>query len=244
MVRGAGIQDVLLARLPGDVRAGLAGAVAGFFTMVALSALAFVASIVVHFGVAVRVAEGLDAGVVGGLVLALVGLAAVPNAVLCAGAYLAGPGFVLGTGSTVTPSEVHLGLLPSLPVLAATPRGAGPWWVELLLLTPVAAGAVAGVVTVRRMPAPSLLIGTAAAASAGAVGGIAFAAVTWLATGAIGPGRMQDIGPRVVETGVVCTVGFTLGAAIAAVCWLWWGGRSDGSDEPVPDQTRTDPDPA
>ena len=35
----------------------------------------------------------------GSLILALVGAALVPNAVLCAGAFVAGPGFAVGTGT-------------------------------------------------------------------------------------------------------------------------------------------------
>jgi hypothetical protein len=230
VVKGADLSEGLLGPLPTSARSVLTGAMAGFWTMTGLAALAFSLSMAAHFFAAARVAEGLDSGVVGGIVLALAGLAAVPNAVLCAGAYLAGPGFVLGAGTTVGPTSVHLGLLPGLPVLAATPRSPGGWWVDALLVSPVLAGAVAGFVSARRFPSATVRVGVGRSAAAGLAGGTLFGAATWLATGSIGPGRMQDVGPAVLATTAVCAVGFAIGAAAAAAGWYWWSARADDSD--------------
>jgi hypothetical protein len=227
MLRAAGLAEPVLARLPSDVRTVLTGALAGICAMVTISGLAFAVSVVLHFSDAVRLAESIQAGMVGGLILALVGLAAVPNGMLCAGAYLAGPGFVLGTGSIVSPFDVQLGPLPALPVLAATPRSSGAWWQEGLLVVPVLAGAIAGLAAARRCAAgagPVRVVGLAS--GSGAAAGLGFGLSTWLATGAVGPGRMQDIGPDVLLTTLVCIVAFALGATMCALGTTWWSQRS------------------
>ena len=87
----------------------------------------------------------------GGLMYTLVGIAFVPNAVLLAGAYLLGPGFMVGTGTLVSPTAVVLGPVPAFPLLAALPGdGPTPWWTTGLLAVPVLLAAVAARLAVRR----------------------------------------------------------------------------------------------
>jgi hypothetical protein len=61
----------------------------------------------------------------------------------------------------------------------------------------------------------------ARSAAAGALGGIAFGGACLLATGAVGPGRMADVGPDVLATTVVCGVAGLLTAPLAAVAVAW-----------------------
>lgn len=223
VVRGSDSMTPVLALLPPAVRASLRGAMAGVATMVAASAAVLVVSLLVHFSAAVTLQEGLTSGLVGGIAVTLIGLAAVPNAVLCAGAFVAGPGFVVGTGTTVAPGDVSLGSVPGFPLLAALPAtGDQAWWQPVLILVPVVAGAVAGVVAVRHDPAYGIDQVALRGAVSGLTGGVVFGASTWLATGAIGPGRMQDIGPLVVPTTVVCALAFLVGGAVAAGAVRWW----------------------
>ncbi len=223
VVRGSDSVEPVLALLPPAVRASLRGAVAGLATMVAASALVLVASLLVHFSAAVTLQEGLTSGAVGGVALALIGVAAVPNAVLCAGAFVAGPGFVVGTGTIVAPGDVSLGKVPGLPMFAALPTAdTQAWWLPVLILVPVLAGAVAGVVAIKHDPVFGIDQAALRGAISGAVGGTAFGASTWLATGAVGPGRMQDVGPLVVPTTVVCALAFLVGGAVAAGASRWW----------------------
>lgn len=223
VVRGSDSTDQVLAVLPSAVKATLTGAFAGILTMLAVSSAVLVVSLLVHFSEAVTLQEGLTTGVVGGIALTLIGVAAVPNAVLCAGSFLAGPGFVLGTGTTVAPGDIALGALPGLPLLAALPgSGDQAWWQTVLILVPVVAGAVAGLVTVRRDPVFGLDQAALRGAVSGLVGGVLFGLMTWLATGAIGPGRMQDIGPAVLPTTLVCGLAFLVGGAVAACSSRWW----------------------
>ncbi|WP_242425044.1 DUF6350 family protein, partial [Frankia sp. EI5c] len=91
----------------------------------------------------------LGAGIIGGVGLAAVQLAILPNLVLWALAYTLGPGFGTG-GGFVRPDEVHAALLPDLPIFAALPPGPLPrlgWLV--LAVVPVIAGIMLAT-TVRR----------------------------------------------------------------------------------------------
>lgn len=225
MLRESRLPASLIELVPEEARAVLVGSIAALASLVAASALLFTASVVVHFSDAVRLAEGLHAGVFGGIVLALVGIAFTPNAILCSGSYLAGPGFMVGTGTEVSPERVDLGRLPAHPLLAALPESAGAWWQTGLLAMPLLAGAVGGWVAVRRRPAILGLDRIALRGGlAGSVGGLAFGLCTALATGSIGPGRMQDVGPHVVTTLGVCAVSAAVGGLVAALAHRWLAG--------------------
>ncbi len=217
IVRGAGLTQRLLRPLPEEARAALTGGLAGLLTMVVASGLVLTATVLVHFSAAVSLAESLHAGLVGGAVMALIGLAAVPNALLCAGAFIAGPGFAVGAATSVTPDSVTLGPLPAIPLLAALPREGGAWWQSALIVIPVLAGGVAGVVSVRRFPVFGYDQAAIRGALSGLVAGAGFGAMTWLGTGGIGPGRMQHIGPDVPATMLVCSIACLLGGAVAAL---------------------------
>ncbi|MEJ7706569.1 MAG: DUF6350 family protein [Nocardioidaceae bacterium] len=223
LLRGAAMTEQVAGKLPASIRAVGAGAVGGIATLALASALLLSASLITHFGQAVSLAEGLQGGWVGGLVLAIVGVALVPNAVLCAGSFLAGPGFAVGAGSTVAPSAVSLGALPALPLLAALPRTGGAWWQEALLVVPVGAGAVAGIIAVRRSAAEAFARIAMQGALAGAAAGILFGALTGLASGSVGPGRMQEVGPEVAATMLICGLACMVGGAVAPTATRWLG---------------------
>ncbi len=227
VVRGSDSVEPVLALLPLPVRALLRGATAGVAVMLLSSALLFVGSMVVHFSQAVTLQEGLAAGTVGSLALALIGMATVPNAVLCAGAFIAGPGFQVGTGTSVAPAGVRLGQMPDFPVLAALPANTGhTWWQVVLVLLPVVAGCVGGLVALRRDPVFALDQAALRGAASGVLGGVGFAALTWLASGSVGPGRMQDVGPDVLPVAAVCGLAFLVGGAVAAGAARWWQAAS------------------
>jgi hypothetical protein len=190
--------------------------------------VAFGASLVAHLAMALRLAEGMHSGVVGGVILALLGAALVPNGVLFSIAYVAGPGFALGTGTSVSPGGVRLGLLPDFPVLAAVPTTADARWLPALVVLPVLAGGVAGIVAVRRYPVFGIDVAALRGALAGLTGGVTAGLLTGAATGAIGPGRLQHVGPDVLATTAVCAVAFLLGGAGFAVGGRLLGGVFGG----------------
>ncbi|MBA2772727.1 MAG: hypothetical protein H0U36_01590 [Nocardioidaceae bacterium] len=224
VVSGCGRAGKLFDLLPEEVRAGLVGGATGAAVMLAAGGVLFTASLVVHFSDVVTLAEGARAGVLGGLVLALLGALLVPNAVLSAGAFIAGPGFALGSGTSVAPGDIHLDALPAFPLLGVLPQGDGSaWWLSALIVLPVLAGAVAGVTAVRRYPVYGPDHAALRGGLAGLVGGVGFGALTALAGGSVGPGRMQDVGPEAWGTMLVCALAFLLGGAVTAAGVRWVG---------------------
>jgi hypothetical protein len=224
LLRGSCLTPGLVGRVPAEVRAALIAAAAGIAVMFLVGALLVAASLAMHFSTAVDIAEGLHAGLVGGALMALVGVAVLPNAVLYAGAFAAGPGFALGSGTAVAPGGVTLGALPAFPLLAAVPQDTSAGWLQLLVVVPVIAGVVAGLVAVRRGPAAGVGRAGLRGTLAGLLAGGLFAAMGALASGSVGPGRMHHVGPDVGATLVVCVAAGTLGGAVAAAGATWVGG--------------------
>lgn len=222
VIRGSGRSNELLGRLPEDARAALHGGLGGAAVLMAASAALTTVALVTSFATAVTLAESLHSGLVGGAVIALVGLALLPNAVLCAGAFLAGPGFAVGSGTVVAPGEVSTGPLPAFPLLAAVPRTDGSaWWEVAVLTVPLAAGAVAGLLAVRRYPVAAFQPAALRGGLAGLAAGVGFGLLTGLSAGAVGPGRMQDVGPYLLPTVVACAAACLLGGVIAAAARHW-----------------------
>jgi hypothetical protein len=183
ILRGAGLTHRLLARLPVRVRAAAAGALAGVAVMLVAGALLVAGSLVAHFSLAVNLAEDLHTGIVGGILVALIGVAVLPNAVLCAGAFAAGPGFAVGVGTAVAPGGVTLGALPVFPLLAAVPHDADARWLQALVLVPVIAGVAAGLTAIRRCPAARWDTASLMGGLAGLLGGLVFGVLCELASG-------------------------------------------------------------
>lgn len=222
MLRGADLLDDLWRRLPDDARAALRGAGAGVLAVFAAGALLVTAALVVDFGDAANIAHATGAGVVGGAILTVAGVLLLPNAALFGVAYLLGPGFVFGAGTAVAPSGVTLGRVPAFPLLAALPdEGAAPWWAAGLLAVPVLAGALAAAVALRHHPVRGLDRAALRGGLAGLVAGSATGAVTALAGGSIGPGRMGTTGAEVLACVATAAVAMTLGALLAGLLLGW-----------------------
>ncbi|ALS56928.1 DUF6350 family protein [Rathayibacter toxicus] len=177
--------------------------------------------LVAHYSSVVVVYEQLRPGVVGGLVVTLGQLAVLPNAVIWASAWLVGPGFALGVGSSVGPAGTLVGPLPSIPLLAALPQG------EMALgfvgvAVPLSAGFLAG--WRARSPLGAIVgersilgWGTAAVCGIGVVGGVLLGLLAWLSSGAGGPGRLQQFGPDPILVGSVAALEFAIAAGIGLV---------------------------
>jgi hypothetical protein len=243
VLRGSGRSSDLLGRLPNDAMAALKGAAAALATMLVAGSLLFMASLVAHISTAVNVAAGMHAGLVGGALLLLSQVCLLPNAAVFAGAFAAGPGFALGTGTAVAPGGVRLGPLPAFPLFAAVPHDVSAGWLQLLVVVPVCAGVIAGVVVVRSSPAAGSAHAAVLGALAGLSGGVAFALLCQLASGAVGPGRMQDVGPAVAATLLVCAVAGLLGGAVAGAGSCWVSSRT-GTARRGPEPAQGSPVPA
>lgn len=160
----------------------------------------------------------LDPG--GPLLLGLLCLLAFPTLVLWTTSVLLGPGFTIGTDTSVDLTGSALGQVPGFPVLAALPDP-GPFggWVVVLTLIPLAAGVAAGVVTYTRVPLPQRGWGRAAGdgALAGAVAGALVGLLIETARGALGPGLLQTAGPPAWQSLLVAVPLLAAGGTLGAI---------------------------
>jgi len=157
--------------------------------------------------------HALQAGRVGGGVLIFGELLLLPNLVLWACAVMAGPGFAIGAGTSVTLGSTTLGPLPAIPVLAALPApgtAPGPAWA--LLAVPVLSGVVAGFLISRQLPRLPWTARLGPALGASLTCGAAMALLSWLSGGPGGPGRLGTVGPSPLLTGGAVTLEVAVGA--------------------------------
>jgi hypothetical protein len=216
----------LAVRVPPRPRSVLLGALAALAVLTACGAVLGALSLMLHISAYKQAVAALNPGIFGSVLLLLASLCYLPNSVIWAVAYMLGPGFSFGIGTAVSPSGSALGALPAFPMLAALPVGstaAFPAWLGFfVLVTPYLAGALAGLMTVRIAPTPSL----EAAPLWGLVTGTLTALVIGFAAkfsgGPLGAGRLASVGPAGGEVGLVAVleVGVTAALVAGAANWL------------------------
>lgn len=164
---------------------------------------------------AAELVRALGAGPVGTLGIFVLCLLYAPTVAVWGSAYLVGPGFAVGTGTSVTALGVHLGPLPAVPLLAGLPdaplAGALMW----LFAVPFAAGVLAGVRLSRTGPAEwRRLLG--AAALTGPVAGVLVGVAALAAGGPLGDGKLAAVGPSAWRVALACAAGVALAATVGA----------------------------
>jgi hypothetical protein len=159
----------------------------------------------------------LHPGLGGAIVLAVTCLLSLPTLVLWTASVLIGPGFTLGTDTSVDLTGSYLGAIPGFPTLAAVPNpGAfGPWVLVLGLVLP-AAGVWAGSLTTR------VRIG----ALSGAAAGLVLGALIAISGGGIGPGRLVDAGPPPVTPAAIAVVILAATGALGSLLAHYRGRRA------------------
>jgi hypothetical protein len=174
------------ALLPGAARAGSAALLV--YAVVGCGLV--MAELIVHHSRVETLARHLGGGWSGVPVLVL-GVLAAPNAVIAAMAYLIGPGFVVGSGTSVSAGSAAHGLLPAFPLLGGLPDGkAGPVAWTVLVATPV----LAGVVLARMCRGGSALRQMVKILLAAGFAGLVMAILAWQGGGGIGADRLATIG--------------------------------------------------
>ncbi len=191
-------------------------------TMAAVSALMLALALGFGWIEVVRLYEGLRVSVLGGVMVTLGQLAILPNLIVYAMAWLAGPGFAIGLGSTVSPFASQLGPMPAFPVFAALPTGGFDRGI-LFALVPVLAAFV-GTLLVRkhvdqirweyatRFTASIALAGVSALIAASSA--MLLAA---MASGSLGPGRFELVGVNVLQFGLVVFLEVLIPTFLAAL---------------------------
>ena len=226
-LRATGVAGDLIGKVPGLVRDGARCGLVGTVTL--LAAGAATAGIAVA-AAGDRAAETLAAyrtGVAGLTGLVLLCLAYAPNLAIWAVSYLVGPGFAVGTGTVVRGSDVTLGSLPPLPVFAGLPQSPLPTVGATLLLVPVLAGGVAGWLLARTggsrarsNPRQGQELSwtrlAGGAAVSGVVGGLLLGFAAAASGGSLGGGHLAAMGPAPLLVTLFSIATLTVGALLGA----------------------------
>ncbi|MFI8002030.1 DUF6350 family protein [Streptomyces sp. NPDC086010] len=226
--------------------AALRSAAAGTTTLLAGGALLVVTALVWNTGAARASLLGLSGDWAGRSALLLLALALLPNAAMWGAAYGMGPGFALGTASTVTPlAFTGHPALPDFPLLAAMPVQGPGTAVNWAAAAVPAVAALAVARRVARSAAPSPAGDeeqwgqgrTALVAGLAAVGcGAGAAALAAASGGPLGTGALAEFGPvwwLVGPAALVWTAVIGVPGALLLRAWRLretrWGWRRDGS---------------
>lgn len=130
-------------RIPPWVARAVRPAWWGVATLAALAAVLLLGMIIVRWPTVSSLNAAVGAQGAGELGLVVAQLLFVPDLLVWALSFLAGPGFQVAAGGTVSVSGAAPGLLPMIPALGVVPsEGLYPTWVTLVLLLPVATGAL------------------------------------------------------------------------------------------------------
>lgn len=213
------------------------GGAAAATAVIGVAAIVVAVLIFANFATIIGLYETVQAGIMGGVTLTLAQLAFVPNLVIWAAAWLVGPGFALGAGTSATPFGTSLGAVPGLPIFGALPHGdlgAG----FLGLLVPVLIGFLAARLIRRRsarlgQPVPTLSMALSTGGGIGAVAGLLLGLAAWASAGSMGPGRLVDVGPDPFLVGLVAAIEIGLAACLG----MYAGIRAAERTEPETSDT-------
>ncbi len=200
--------------VPAETVRGTAAVVIG---LTGVGALALALMVLLRGGEVVALFEAARVDATGATVLTLGHLAYLPTLLVWAVAWIAGPGFAVGAGTAVSPTGTQLGVVPGIPVLGLLPEN-GSFWMLIVVLLPIAAGAFAGWIVRSRLVwenighrlAPRLAITAGIAGLSAAVTGVA----AMLASGSIGPGRLAQVGPHAGWTMLAIGMEVAVGAGV------------------------------
>jgi hypothetical protein len=224
--RGLAPWRKLAMRVPPRPRSLILGTLAALALLTVCGSILGATSLMVHFGAYKHAVAELNPGIFGSVLLLLASLCYLPNSVIWAVAYLLGPGFSFGIGTAVSPAGSALGGLPAFPMLAALPVGstaAFPAWLGFFVLAvPYLAGALAGVMTVRIAPTPSLEAAPLWGLVTGTLTAVVIGFCAKFSGGPLGAGRLASVGPAGGEAGLVAVleVGVTAALVAGAANWL------------------------
>ncbi len=213
--REAGLWPRIEERVPPVSRRWLTAAAASLLTIATGVAALLAVSLTMHFPLVDQMMSSLHPGILGGLLLLALSAAYLPNVIMWGFGYVSGAGFAVGDSAWVSPGQFDGGTLPAFPLFAAVPSGQIPWLWSVLAL-PVAGGIVASYCLNRQEPgslrsrADWRERGWVAALVGGAV--VVLAA---LSSGSLGAGRLSQLGPPALLTGIAIGAEVVAGMALA-----------------------------
>lgn len=193
------------------------GVVIAFVALFGAAGLLLALSALLRGGEVVALYEALRVDPLGALMVTLVNFAYLPTMIVWAIAWMAGPGFAIGTGATVSPVGADVGVIPGLPAFGLLPQD-GSIWMLIVVLIPVAAGAFAGWIVRSRLVSSigDIPLAPRFAISAGiaVIAALLAALLAALSSGSIGPGRLAQTGPDPWTLALALGAEVFVGAAI------------------------------
>lgn len=228
---GSGRAAIWAAVLPANLRATLAAGRAVLRSVLLASLVALLAALAVDLATAVNVMAGLGLSGSEMALYVLLSLLVLPNATLFSASYLLGPGFTVGAQTLVAPTVVVTGALPAFPLLAALPEsGDVPGWTVGLIAVPPLAAAVGAALAQRRRPTLRWEEGALRGCAGGVLAGVLLGWLATLAGGAVGPGRMQQVGPLAGDVLVHAITALGIGGLLGGLLMTWWQRRTLTTD--------------
>ncbi|SDY74649.1 hypothetical protein SAMN05444365_103332 [Micromonospora pattaloongensis] len=223
-VRTTGALWSLAGRTAAPLRHGVRTGVVGALLVLGAGAGAAGLAVATGGGDASDMIGAYRTGVAGQAGITAISVGYAPNAAIWAASYLLGPGFAVGAGTVVRTTDVTLGPLPAVPLLAGLPNGPTGGVGAVLLAVPVVAGIGAGLLLGRRWRRAAQRDGTpvewggllSSAVIAGPVAGGVLGLAAMASGGPLGGGRMAEIGPVPWQVAAAAAVLVTVGALVGA----------------------------
>lgn len=226
---GSGRAAVWLALVPMAVRATAYAVGSMLRVFLIAAALVFVVALALDIGDALSVMSRLKADTGDAILFVVLMLLVVPNAIVWSATYLMGPGFMVGAGTVVSPSAVAIGPVPMFPMLAALPdNGATPAWTPYAVIVPVVCAFVGAILAQRLFPTLAWDQGALRGCAAGVLTAVVLAALAAVAGGAVGPGRMSEVGPFAGDALFYGVGELGIGGLLGGLAVTWWQRRRLG----------------
>ncbi|MEP6481162.1 MAG: DUF6350 family protein [Rhodoglobus sp.] len=194
--------------------AALRGGAAAAAGIITLAALALAGLLALSYAKIITLYESLHTELLGGIAVTLGQIAFLPNIVIWTASWLVGPGFAVGTGSSVSPLGTELGPVPAIPILGVLPAGQLAFGFVGLLVPVVVGFFVGAVLGPALKPVVNGGLVVVAGIGVGVVGGVILGLLAWFSAGAAGPGRLADVGPNPWSVGLAAALELGVSAVI------------------------------
>ena len=187
----------------------------GALGLLVAGVLPLLVTAIFRWGTVAEVAEAVAPSSLGALSLLVAQLAYVPTLVLWSLSVVAGPGFQIAAGGSVTLSGAHPGMLPMVPVLGLVPGDAAYSWIAWLAVAlPLSAGVALGreaSAQWTRLAPWQDKVKTAGVAIAGLAVGVGVLGA--LASGPLGAVRLGWLGVPAIALAAAVALELAVGAA-------------------------------
>jgi hypothetical protein len=224
VLRDSGLSAEVADRFPGPGRALARAVVVGTLTLAACCTAVIAVALADDVAGVGRLVTGLGGASAGAAGLVGLSVLLLPNAAAAVMGLAAGPGFLVGAGTSVSVAGVTLGSVPALPLMAALPdTQAVPLLAFVSQALPAIAGLVTGVVVGRRLGDADGGALTAALWGVVAGVGVGVLAGLWVlvAGGRLGDAGLAEVGAPALATGLAIAAQAGIAAVPAAAVSRW-----------------------